>query len=510
MKNIIKNSFYQLFAVYALLVLLLSLNLFWKYTLHFEIFAVILAVLGITTLSMAKEKEIRMNKKLHYALFGLALILILVFRFIPYMDQSIPLGYDAGIYKYGIEQFKAQGLGVENWVKGAITPGFLYLTYFLSSIFLVKSLLTDLFILVCLILGVSIYFFAKEYFNKETALIALLLYAVSIIQFKVFTFMYYKNILALIALLWALYFLRKDKRIWFIVFGALIGLFHRPTFFIFGLAYIFFSIKGYKKWRIHLVNGLAILALTAIGYIGFFEQAIFPLINPVLNSFIETGTAPGTFISFFQYQFSTLTYLPFAILGFFALAKNKKFNMLFFWALVTALIVYFQFFFFNRFIIHLDLALIVLAASGFYAIIQNKKKFGVVLLVVLLFSAGFVTFNEARNTTQGITQEQLVLIGELNNVEAGAYVMSVSSEYSPYVLGWGGRRTIAPGLFEENKWDEAGWQKFWITKDKRETIELMSIYEKPLYLFVGDKPFNNNCFEEYMIKGQNKLLRYAC
>jgi hypothetical protein len=524
--EILKNSFYQLLAVYTLLIILISFNLFWKYSLQMSIFALVVAILGISIISKNSPKDTapHLHKRLHLILFILAILIIIGFRFIPYVTQNsgqtIPLGYDAGIYKYGIESFNSQGFGVADWIKGAMTPGFLYLMFVLGGIFSIGSILTDLFILMSVILGVSIYFVTKEYFGKNTGLIAFLLYAISIIQFKVFTFMYYKNVIGLALALWAIYFLKKDKRILFILFGALTGIMHRPTFYILGLSYflyaIFDSLKdkkfNYKRLIKNGITGIEVLILTSILYIGFFRQAIIPLINPVLQGFVNTGTAPGTFISFFQYQFSTLAYLPFALLGFFALLKQKKFNMIFFWTLICAMIVYFQFFFFNRFIIHLDIGLIVLAAVGFSTIIQHKKKFGVVILILMLFSAGFVALNEARDAKPLISESELNLIKELENTEKDAYVMVISSEYSPWVLGYSGRKTIAPGLFDENKWDEEQWNRFWISDDKQETIGLMSVYDtsKPIYLFAGNKAFDNPCFEIYNQDLNNKVYRYIC
>ena len=49
-----------------------------------------------------------------------------------------------------------------------------------------------------------------------------------------------------------------------------------------------------------------------------------------------------------------------------------------------------------------------------------------------------------------------------------------------------------------------------IPKDKQETKELMNIYEKPIYLFIGNKDFDNPCFEIYLQKGDNKILKYIC
>lgn len=518
MKQIIKNSFWQLLVIYVILVLLISLNLFWKYSLQMSIFALVLAVLGISVILEVdiNKKDKPINKKIHYSTFILAIFLIVFFRIIPYLSNSIPLGYDAGIYKYGIESFDSQGFGIADWAKGAFSPGFLYLTKGLMFLFSSQTILTAIFILFNLILGLSIYFATKEYFNKQTALIALFLYAVSIIQFKVFNYMYYKNIIALSLMLWSLYFLKKDKRILFIIFGALTGAMHLPTFYIFGLSYIFFSIKDYKNYKIKIINGLWILGLTAISYIGFFKQAILPLINPVLESFVETGTAPGTFINFFTYQFVTLAYLPFAVLGFFTLAKKRQFNMLFFWTLITAIIVYFQFFFFNRFIIHLDIALIILSALGFSMIMENKKKFGIIILIIMLFSAGFVTLNEAMNVKPLIEKEELLVIESLNSIEPYAFVMATHSYYSPWILGYSNRKTIAPGLFDYNKWNIEEWKVFWTTGDLNITKQLLSKYEKPLYLFIGKyqktdiEKLNNTCFDKIIDKGGTKIYKYLC
>ena len=81
-KQILQNSFYQLLVIYTILVLLISLNLFWKYSLQFQIFAFILAIIGISiTSSQTKDTSDthknnlqHINKKskiIHYSLFGL-------------------------------------------------------------------------------------------------------------------------------------------------------------------------------------------------------------------------------------------------------------------------------------------------------------------------------------------------------------------------------------------------------------------------------------------------------
>lgn len=546
MKNILKNSFWQLIAIYSAIILVIALGFLGKYTLYFNILALIIAILGISIISKETPINSKINLKSSFSrfnliLFTVAIILILLFRILPYWNNSIPIGYDAGIYKYGIEQFKQNGFQVQDWIKGSMSPLFLYLMYPLSFLFSTNLILTYLFIIFNLILGISIYFFTKEYFNvrnahkicisehpknltnnqdgffdKNTALIAILIYSVSIIQFKVFEFLYYKNIIALSLMLFSLYFLKKDRRACFIIFASLTGAMHLPTFYIFGLSYFFYAFispinnKQYnlKLLKKNIINGLLIITLTLFFYLGFIHQAILPLISPLFSQFTQTGTASGTFLSFFQYQFLTLAYLPFAILGFFALAKNRKFNMLFFLALITASIVYFQLFFFNRFIIHLDILLIILASLGFSVIIENKKKLGIIILAIMLFSAGMMTFNESIKTKPGITQEQLTLIQQLHTTEQASTAISISSEYSPYVLAYSGRKTIAPGLFDTN-WTRAEWGQFW-QGDIAKTKELLSQYSKPVYLFAGARSLNNSCFSLFLKEGDNKIYKYEC
>ncbi len=502
MKEIMKNSFYQLLIVYTILIAIASFGFISRFTLHFEIFALILGILGLFIID-------KYDGNINKIFIFLALLIIFIFRLIPYLNNNIPLGYDAGLYKYGIEH------GLENldqWILKGMEPGFLYLMK-LFTFLPTDFILIWLFIFFNFILGIAIYFFASH-FNKNIGIMALFIYSVSVVQYKVFTFMYYKNIIGLILMLFSLHFLfkyEKDKKgfylILFIVLGGILGGIHRPTFYIFGISYFIYSLIKLRKE--YFISGFFILLIASSFYLGKFRSAITSLFKPVLEGFIEPGQNPGTFISFTTYQFATLAYLPFAILGFFYLIKKKQFNFLFLWTLINAIIVYFQFFFFNRFIIHLDVALIILAALGFSLLIQNKKYLGITIFTIMIISSGIMTYKESRIIESSVTIEQIELIKEFNNVEDDAYVISLSNKYAPFVLAYSGRKTIAPGLFDYDKWDETQWEIFWETKDKDETKKLLSFYDKPIYLF-ADKEFNNPCFSLYKEKDVNKIYKYEC
>ena len=237
-KIITQNTFWQLLIVYIILILIISLGFLSKYSLYFNIFALIIAIFGISILN-DKSSELNISKKIHIALFILSIILIIAFRITPYIDNSVPLGYDAGLYKYGIEK----GLiNLDQWILyGGMEPGFLYLMKPISWIFSTQFLLTFGFVFFIALLGFAVYIFSREYFDKNTAILSMLIYSLSLVQFKVFTYLYYKNIIALSLILFAFYFLRKENYNFFILTGILIGAIHRPSLYIFGLSYLLYA-----------------------------------------------------------------------------------------------------------------------------------------------------------------------------------------------------------------------------------------------------------------------------
>jgi uncharacterized membrane protein len=93
--------------------------------------------------------------------------------------------------------------------------------------------------------------------------------------------------------------------------------------------------------------------------------------------------------------------------------------------------------------------------------------------------------------------------------------MSTSSTYSPWLLGYSERKTIAPGLFDYNKHSQEQWIVFWTTEDINQIQQFMNVYEKPLYIFIGQKQKDNlvnfpECFEVYYNQGNNKIYKYVC
>jgi hypothetical protein len=95
--------------------------------------------------------------------------------------------------------------------------------------------------------------------------------------------------------------------------------------------------------------------------------------------------------------------------------------------------------------------------------------------------------------------------------------MSTISYYSPWVLGYSERNTISPGLFDYDDQNVSEWNVFWNSKNITEVKEFVNAYQKPIYVFIGQRQGDNlaqfpECFSLYYADSasENKIYNYTC
>ena len=123
--------------------------------------------------------------------------------------------------------------------------------------------------------------------------------------------------------------------------------------------------------------------------------------------------------------------------------------------------------------------------------------------------------NESIDTKPLINENELAVIEHLNNTETDSFVMSTSSIYSTWILGYSNRTTIAPGLFDYNQNSMGEWEEFWTAEDINYIKYFMNPYKTPLYIFIGEKQKDNlksfpECFTTYYEKENNRIYEYVC
>lgn len=440
-----------------------------------------------------EKKELRLN----CWLIVIPLIIIFIARIIPFFSSSAPLGYDTGIYKKTIENFSAALPSLPHFSKnawGSSEPWGLYLSTDILSLVGASSsqILYGYYILLNLLLGLSIYALVKVFFNRSAAILSVFVFALSLTQFQAYWMMYYKNIAGLFLMLMAFYLLKRKSWLAIPVAGFLGGL-HRPTFLIFGLA-MFSHFIFNKDKKYNFISGIVILFIAFSLYIHNF-QAIFQFLSPDLHKLIKTfgyGTGSGTFFNFVFYRQIITFYLPFAVLGLFYLIKRRQFNYLFFYFILNFAIVYFGLIFHNRFIVHLDVIVIILSGIAIDYILARfmLTMIGRVAVYVFLIGAVYILGTVVLNKKPLISKAELTEIELLPTfVRKDDYVMATDPYYSPWIYGYSNRKTIAPGLFEYNKWNREEWSAFWFGRDPRLRYILMSKYHHPVYIFVGDRQY---------------------
>jgi len=215
----------------------------------------------------------------------------------------------------------------------------------------------------------------------------------------------------------------------------------------------------------------------------------------------------GTFFGFGKYQQVSLAYLPFAFAGFLYLLVKRNWNSIFFYFIISIVIVVFQILLFKRYIIPLDIVLVILAAVGINYTLLNVKGIsrgiGIMVVILLMVSGGILTTEAVSETKPLINEEQREAVEWIaENTEEDAYVLATSYD-APWVLGWSNRKVIAPGLFEWNKHNKEEWMTFFETKELDTTKRFLDEYDDPIYIYYSKNPdnylglekFNNQYFQ---------------
>jgi len=429
-------------------------------------------------------------KKFFFSVWGIS-VLFLVLRILPYFNNSVPLGYDAGIYLYLFNIFPKLPI----WQMVGFSPGLFVFVYPFAKLFNSESFLIPVSILSQIVLFFSVYLIPKKLTGEKIALLTSFLFTVSLIQFRTFWFFYVKNTFALALLLPALYFLSKKKVLPSIIFAVILSYFHLPTFLIYLVTIIALSFFDYKNLKFYLKVFVGTMAIFSIYYLSTFNQTILPLLIPVLQSIApykliatgSLGSGRGTFYSLPTSFLMTIFYLPFAFYGIYVVRKEQNIKPFLIALVVLLFIVLTGFFFSLRYFIPLDLFLILFAGIGLSFAIEKYKKqqdvFAFYFAVLALFIFAFIL----KTGQPLITSSVLGEIKDFKGIKNG-YLLSTSKEDNAWLLGYTSLKLIAWDFGGEDKyWKQNEWQDFFGNIPVEKKLSLLDKLPKPLYIFINAK-----------------------
>lgn len=493
--RIIELSYLPLVMIFLILVLFKESGIL-PLSIRYELFAYVLPVLAIPSLIRSESADGQKSPVIFLILLS-TLLFASGIRLLPLIHSSIPLGYDPGFYKYAMELYynalpHIPETELATWVRQMFEQGLFVLSDVMHIMTGISAMdhISYLFPFLGALLVLPLFVVTRNLFGPRVGVIASLLYAVSYTQYTAFTMLYFKNVIGLIFLLFAIYALEKKKDGLMAIMFAALGIFHRPEFLLFALILAPYFILHRRRGIILAVLGTTVLI--APFWIPRWEVYWGLLSGPI---------GGGTFFSFDIYTVVSLAYLPFAAIGVVYLVLNKRLNSILFYFVITWVIVVFQLFFFYRFIIMLDIAIVILAAVGIdYSLLQKRgiwRVAGVTAVLLVLVASGLPTVTEAKDIRPRIDDEQLQAVEWIReNAESNAYVLATSSD-APWVLGWSERRVIAPGLFEWYIQSKEEWFSFFESTDPEVAKEFLDVYDSPVYVYCSKNSGNYLGLEKF-------------
>ena len=412
-------------------------------------------------------------------------ILFLVTRLFPYFFSSVPTGYDTGLYLYLFKHAPQ----IPNWLAGSYySVLFFIFTPLVKTIQDPSVLLIPLQIFSAIFLFFSLWWAVKPLMNKHQRLFTLFLFTCSAIQYRVYWFYYVKNIIALAFLLLMLGFLQRKKLIWATIAGLLVGLFHLATFLFVFLVMIYRLIFQDKKKESLLILGVSTLTtvifnlpVISISIVNYIKPIFFD--NRINNLFSSTTNWGGTFYDLKISIFLMLVYLVLPVYFFYKNREEFKVfrQSAFFPALVvSAIIVFGQFFFFRRFIPVFDLFVIITAGYS-VSLIKSMRLF--YLTTILLFSFFFIF-----KTSSPLKQNKELKEIQTVKLPAKSYILSTSKEDTAWLMGYTDNKIIAWDFGPESSLlSQNQWQEFYQTSDQSTYINLLEKLPKPLCIYISNK-----------------------
>lgn len=489
----------------------------WWYVLAFWLFS--LFVFWVAPSTFGKSLPLSERTQLLLLIGGvLALVATRVVAFIHWGEA--PFGYDTGIYLRGFEMFAN---GIEHNTLSLF--GYLFALIGWSPV----QLMTFGYVAVNILLGLAVYAATKEITNNTLfGIAALFVFALSLAQYEAFAWMFYRMMFSLVFLFATISLLAK--RSWLaILTGAMIGILHPAVFLLFSIGYLLtifiqMFIDRYQKNNIMMESfmffvfvGVSILALTLIvnweeirGLMPYVTQYHLKLAS--VESYLSQELS-GAYLDISSFSISALSYFPFALVGLYWLAHNfKKWSLaprsaatIFILMLMIVVSIYItgEFIFFRRYLMVLDLVLILLSGIGVGLFIQYfaQRRLGMVVIVLLMTGFVSLTVHYAWIREPLISRFELEELQQVSEqMESDAYAMAIDPYYTPWVYGYLAEKTIAPGYFK-NQWSQLEWDTFINDTSDQVRRELLARYgSAPIYVFVLSKQYDTDMLEEFFDK----------
>lgn len=270
------------------------------------------------------------------------------------------------------------------------------------------------------------------------------------------------------------------------------------TFFFFAIWNIFYWAVDYR------------LIISVIDYLVIYKGMAtnFPV--------WQMPEIKGIFINVFTFRNLNMLIIPFSLIG---VLQPHLWNqeekhlprpliniLIFLYALFVILfiLVSFPFIYQYRFVIIFDIFFIIFAVPTFFLLtnyfLKEKRSLILVSLFILVYFGSIIYL--AQNREPHIYSDELNEIKALSRTtEDNALILATSNVYTPWVIGFSGRRAHGPG-YGGDTWSSEDWLVFWSGNNEAVSYKLLNQYEQPLYIFISSRQLSES-LQEFVSDNKN-------
>ncbi len=526
--EIFEDTFIKLTLV-SMIILLFNI-LTDMHMLRMEVFIPVLLLLGIPYMigpDDQKQKSRVRSEVLWISLISVAILSFFI-RYYQYFFMNIPPGYDPGLYKYGFDTYITSlpyipERDLPEWFKEMFPQGIFLLGDVLYVVAGLRSTETIMIFipLVCGLMVFPLFAVSENISGQRGALISVTIYLLSATQYMLFEYSYLKNIIGIFLILISILLLQKEKYVVAAVIYAALSIYHRPHFLLISIVLLFWLLETRDR-KIYFTFIIAAVLMLPF-WVQRMELGISMLnglADVVLNNLSgEASIQGGTFLTFSKYTYLSLPYIAFGLLGFMKMSLNKRREQVFYFTLVTGIMIILKIVFFRRYLATLDIFLIILAGGCIETILTKKRKelqtYRNLILLLIVINGSALVYGQMTENNRFISDRDLRDIEWMaTNIGPNGHILTTVYD-APWVLGWGKHPVIAPGLFQWDVYTQAEWAEFLSTSDPQLTVQFVSKYKDEIYIYdsinmLGTELDKYSSKEFQLIReNKGKIYRYA-
>lgn len=404
-------------------------------------------------------------------------------NFLVYRFGDTAFGYDTGLYRrYMLDHANAMG------ETAAPAFGFTRVTTPLLRIGVPIDIIAyGFYTALCLGIVALVYHYLAQIRDPWSGAIGSVLFATSLTWLDFVGWYYYRNLVALFLILLTFILLHRRSSAYIVPLIA-IGVIHPISLLPIGFTLMVEVIINRRNRAWLVATGSAcVFTIFFIQYRELLQYA--PIVTNSLGRAPNLTSMPELTGQFISPAAFLLYAIPHFIFGLIGLWRNRQaLSHVFVLSVVAILLIAAQIILYRRLLVVIDLCLAIGAAlflRHWYETFPWPKIRAVLASTyIILLVARSTMF--VHGASPLVSLDEVVAMQSIRLGSSTSSLMALTPATTPWLAGFTPYQIIAPGMLDNNRWNETVWQEFWTTTSSDRRAELLSGYtSSSMAIFIG-------------------------